>query len=354
MRTEALSLPARRTFRIALVAALSLAIAYALDVDLPFLAPVFALFLTAKPAPPMGARGLMGLLLVVAVTLGIGLVLSPVLRHYPATGVLLVATGLFASTFLGVGKGKGAIATLLSVGLTMIPAAALIEHALAQSIVEALLVGITIAIACQKIVYPFLPEDPAPARASPAATDADPREAAWIALRTVLIVLPPVLMAFTNPSAYMAIIMKAVLLGQQGSFVQARAAGRELLGSTFLAGVFAVALWVALQAWPSLWMFFLLMLLLGGFLGGKLYGAIPTRFPASYWLNVGVTMLILVGPAVTDSSGSGVRAAFVQRFLLFVAVTLYAWAAILILEHLRAASSARRAHDAPPLGHSPF
>lgn len=340
MRTDAMPLMARRTFRIAIVAALSLVVAYAWAIPFPFIAPIFALFLTATPAPPQGPKGLLKLLLVVGLTLGIGLVLSPILRHYPATGVLLVATGLFVSTFIGVGKGQGAVSTLLAVGLTMIPAAALIEYAVALTIVQALLVGIIVAIACQWIVYPFLPEDAGPPKKAPTQAMA-PAEAAWIALRTMLIVLPPVLMAFTNPSAYMAIIMKAVLLGQQGTMVQARAAGRELLGSTFLAGLVAIFLWGGLQPWPGLWMFFLLALLLGVGLGGKLYGAIPTRFPPSFWLNTGVTVLILVGPAVADSSGGGVRAAFVQRFLLFVAVTLYAWFAIVVLERLRAGWAAR-------------
>ena len=62
--------------------------------------------------------------------------------------------------------------------------------------------------------------------------------ARWIALRATLIVLPPVLMAFSNPSLYIQTIMKTVLLAQQGSVVSAQAAGRELLGSTFLAGWF--------------------------------------------------------------------------------------------------------------------
>jgi hypothetical protein len=334
-------LAARRTFRFAAVVALSLALAYGFAMPLPFLAPVFAILLTATPAPPMGPKRLSGLLVVVAITLGTGLVLTPVLRHYPWTGVMLVATGLFVSTYMGVGLGKGAVSTLLTMGLTMIPAAALVEHALARSVVQALLIGIAMAIASQWLVYPFFPEDKAAERPKkPSSIDAG--QAAWIALRTTIIVLPPVLLAFTNPSLYMAIIMKAVLLGQQGSAVDARAAGTELLGSTFLAGVFAIALWVALQAWPNLWMFFLWMLLLGLYLGAKVYGVAATRFPASFWVNVGVTMLILVGPAVEDSSGGGVRWAFAQRLSLFVAVTVYAWFAILVLERLRNRGSARR------------
>src|SRR5678815_1473711 len=174
-----------------------------------------------------------------------------------------------------------------------------------------------------RVVYAFVPEDKVVARPpKPPATDV--QQATWIALRTMLIVLPPVLLAFTNPSLYMAIIMKAVMLGQQGSAVSARAAGTELLGSTFLGGAFAILFWFALQPWPVLWMFSLWMLLFGVYLGAKLYRVLPTRFPPSFWLNVGVTMLILIGPAVEDSSGGDVRVAFVQRFSLFAAITVYA------------------------------
>jgi len=320
--------------------ALSLALAYGFAMPLPFLAPLFAIFLTSTPAPPMGPKSLLGLLLVMSITLGTGLVLTPILRNYPWTGVMIVATGVFVSTYLSVGLGQGLVSTLLTIGLTMIPAAGLIEHAVARSVVQALLIGISMAIACQWMVYAFVPED---AGAAPKKPKTQASQAAWLALRTMLIVLPPVLMAFTNPSLYMAIIMKAVMLGQQGSVVSARAAGKELLGSTFLAGVFAMAFWFALQACPSLWMFFLWMLLFGLYLGAKLYGVSATRFPPSFWVNVGATMLILIGPAVQDSTSGDVRSAFAQRFVLFVAVTVYAWFAILALERLRERRSARPA-----------
>jgi hypothetical protein len=56
-----------------------------------------------------------------------------------------------------------------------------------------------------------------------------------------------------------------------------------------------------------------------------------------------MTMLILLGPAVEDSdSGKDVYTAFLVRMGLFVAVTLYAWLAIYILEYLRE----RRTHRA--------
>jgi hypothetical protein len=78
------------------------------------------------------------------------------------------------------------------------------------------------------------------------------------------------------------------------------------------------------------------MLLFGIYFSGKLYGLIPTRFPASYWINAVITMLILLGPAVQDSAGGkDVYKAFAMRMSLFVAVTLYAWAAVRVLEYLR-------------------
>jgi hypothetical protein len=127
-----------------------------------------------------------------------------------------------------------------------------------------------------------------------------------------------------------------VLLSQQSSMVDARSAGRELLGSTFLAGLFAVLFWMLLGIWTNLWMFFLWMLLFSLYFASKIFGLIKSRFPASFWLNVAVTMLILLGPAVEDSAnGKDVYAAFFSRMMLFILVTFYAWAAVAFLEHLR-------------------
>ena len=83
-------------------------------------------------------------------------------------------------------------------------------------------------------------------------------------------------------------------------------------------------------------MFFWLMLLFGVHFSSKLYRLVPSRYPASFWLNVATTMLILLGPAVEDSAnGKDVYTAFAVRMGLFIAVTLYAWLAVYVLEYLR-------------------
>lgn len=326
---------ARRTFRLASVVALSLAIAYGIGMPLPFFAPLFGLLLTATPAPPLGLKGLVGLLLMVTITLGVGLVMTPLLRNYPFSAVLIIATGLYASTVMAVGLRKALVGTLLTVGFTLIPAAGLVEYAVAVTLIESMLLGIGIAIASQVIVYPFFPEDPGK-RIAPELPAADLSQTRRIALRSALIVLPPVLMALSNPSLYLPVIMKSVLLTQQASVVDTRTAGRQMLGATLLAGLFAALFWFALKTWPSLWMFFLLMLLFGLYCAAKLYGVIAGRYPASFWQDVVINLLILLGPAVEDSAnGKDPYHAFAVRFSLFIAVALYAWAAIAVLEWLR-------------------
>jgi len=341
-------LRARRVFRLSLTVALALAGAYALALPLPFLAPLFALLLTAAPAPPMGPKGLFGVILVVIITTGVGLLLIPLLINYPVSAVLLVAVGLYFSTYITVNMGKALLGTLLTVGFTLISVAGSIDFGLAVGVIQALVIGIALAIACQWIVYPWFPEDTDDAAAAKVKSEAGGAEQSnWIALRAALIVLPAYLLALTNPAMYMATIMKSVSLAQQGSMMDARHAGRELLGSTFLAGCFAILFWFGLKVCPSLWMFFLWMVLFGVYFAGKLYGVIPSRFPASFWQNTAVTMLILLGPTVQDSAnGKDVYAAFSVRMSLFVAVTLYAWLAIYALEHWR---TRRRRRVSPSL-----
>jgi hypothetical protein len=334
----------KRVFRLSLTVALSLASAYALQLPLPFLAPLFALLLTSAPAPPPGVKALFGLMLLVLVTLGMGLLLIPMLINYPVSAVLIVAVGLYFSASITVNLRKGLVGTFLTVGFTLISAAGTVDYGLAVTVIKALVIGIGLAVVCQWLVYPFFPEEAAPP-AKPASEGT--AQSNWIALRASLIVLPAYLLALIHPAMYLPVIMKSVSLGQQGSVTDARHAGRELLGSTFLGGCCAILFWIVLKIYPNLWMFFWWMLLFGVYCAAKLYRVIASRFPPSFWINVAVTMLILLGSAVQDSAnGKDVYQAFAVRMGLFVAVTLYAWLAVSMLEQLR---SRRRSRVSPSL-----
>ncbi len=324
---------ARRVFRLGLTVAITLAISYGLALDMPFIAPLFALLLTATPGPPMPARQLLVLVVLVAVILGIGMLLIRPLQYYPVPAVLIVTCGIFIASYLSVNLGKGAIATFLIVALTLISSIGTLSWEAAVLLIDSVALGLIIAITCQWVVYPLFPEAGPPAPAPPPQT-AD--QSAWTALRATAIIFPVFLLTLTNPTAYAPIVLKAVSLGQQASTVTARRAGAELLGSTFLGGCFAILIWFALGLTVNLWMFALWILLFVIYLGAKIYGISPSRYPASFWSNVGVTALILLGSAVQDTqTGKDVYTAFAVRLGLFVAVTCYAWIAIEFLEHFR-------------------
>ena len=66
--------------------------------------------------------------------------------------------------------------------------------------------------------------------------------------------MPVFVLALTNPSLYLAAIMKTVALGQQAGETNARSAGRELVGSTLMGALVGACVWLGLSLWPNLWM----------------------------------------------------------------------------------------------------
>jgi hypothetical protein len=264
----------------------------------------------------------------------------PILQNYPLSGLMIVALGLFFSNYVALNLGNGPIGTLMTIGFALISSAGLMSFQLALVLIQGLAVGIAVAVVCQWIVYPLFPENAAPPEPPPPT----PAQSSWLALRATLIVYPSFLLGLVNPAAYMPIVMKSVSLGRQDSVTDARHAGRELLGSTLTGGFMAILFWTLLSLWPSLWMFFLWMLLFALFIAAKLYGLFVTRYPPSFWMNVMVTLLILVGPAVADTAnGKDPLTAFAVRMSLFVAVTTYAGLAVELLEGWRERRLARRA-----------
>jgi hypothetical protein len=331
---------AKRVFRLSLTVALALAVAYGSAQPLPFIAPLFAFMLGAAPKPPMGPRGLVGLILVLCIMLGSGLLLIPLLLHYPMTGLMLALLGLFFANYVSLNLGKPPVGALLTVGIALISAVGLMGHGIAVMLIGALCINIGIAVVCQWLVYPLFPEESGP---PPEPPPPPPLQSSWLALRATLIVYPGYLLVLVNPTAYAAIIMKSVALGQQASETEVRLAGRELLGSTCLAAILAILMWFGLKLAPNLWMFFLWTLLFSLYCTAKFYGVLASRFTPTFWQNVFVTLFILVGPAVADTaSGKDPYKASAVRLGLFIGVTVYAWMMLVFLEWLRQRQENRR------------
>ncbi len=320
--------------RLATGTALCLAASFGLALPIPFLAPVLALLFLATLNQPLPFKAGIALALVAMLTTGIGLLLIPLLRYYPLSGLLLIGVGLFVVFRFGLRGGNTLIVTFLVIGLTMISAAGTASFELALMVIGALVKGLLLAVIVVTVSHGLFPE---PAFAPPAAAPTLPvEEVDRVALRATLIVLPAFLLALIDPASYLPIILKAVSLGQQSCATTARNAGRELLGSTLLGGVLAILFWCALSLFVHVWMFFLWMLLFGLVLARKLYALSPTRFSPGFWLNTLITLIILLGQSVQDSAaGKDVYTAFAVRMALFIGVTLYACLMVHLLEQRR-------------------
>jgi hypothetical protein len=322
----------RRALRLAFGVACGTALGFGLALPIPFLTPMLVLFLLVLRNQPLSLKAGVVLALVVALTTGSGLLLSPLLRYQPFAGILLVALGLFFCFRYSLRGGNGLLCNLLVVGLTMITAAGTAELALGQLVIEGLIKAVFITTLCVAISHWLFPEPAGLPPAKPAA--AQPLEQAnWVALRAMLVVLPAWLLAMINPASYMPLVMKSSSLGQQVCGVSARNAGRELLGSTLLGGALAIAFWGVLSICPQLWLFFLLMLLFVLLLARRLYQLVPNSLSPGFWLNTCATLIILLGQSVQDSAaGKDVYSAFAIRMGLFLLVTLYACAAVYLLD----------------------
>ncbi|MGD9297638.1 MAG: DUF2955 domain-containing protein, partial [Chromatiales bacterium] len=143
---------ARRVFRLALAPSLSLAVAYAMAIPLPFLAPLFAYMLVSMPGPPIGAKGLAGLVIMIAISLSLGLLLIPMLLHYQATAFLIVAFGVYLSSYVTINMGKMLFGTFMTIGFTLISAAGTVNFAIATTVIQALVIGISVAVICHWII----------------------------------------------------------------------------------------------------------------------------------------------------------------------------------------------------------
>lgn len=323
---------AQRALRLATGTAVCLAVSFGLALPIPFLAPVLCALVLASANRPLPLKAAVVLALAAMLTTGTGLLMIPLLRYYPNSGVLVIGLCLFVVFRFGLRGGSNLIVTFLVIGLTMISSAGVADFGLAVMVIKAMVAGLILAVVVGMFSHWLFPE-PANAPPPPAPPIFPASEVDRVALRATLIVIPAFLLALIDPTTYLPIVLKAVNLGQQSETTSARNAARELIGSTLLGGLLAFLFWNALSLFVHLWMFFLWMLLFALIVARKLYGLKPGRLSPGFWLNSLMTLIILLGQSVQDStSGKDVQTAFAVRMALFIGVTLYACLMVYLLE----------------------
>ncbi len=329
---RALPLATRRCFRLALAAGIATAFGFGLGLPLGYLLVVLTVALLAPAAPPPGPKAVAALVVILGLTSLYGLLLGPVLVYVPLAGVLMVLAAIALAALVGQRPGGAVIGTLMVLGCTIIAVIAVQSSAAAVTMLKIIMAEIVGAIAIGHVAHALFPEDGA-AAPPPAPAVADP---GWIALRSAIIMLPPLLAALIDPGAYIMLLIKGAALTQQADSGAARRMGREMVGSTAMGGAAALALWWLLSLWPSIELLVLGMMLMILLLARPLYGAVASRFPASWWTFAMINAVVLIGPAVGDSAnGTDIQRQLVIRWATFTALAVYAALAVHGLDRLR-------------------
>jgi hypothetical protein len=338
----------KANLRLAVGLGLAVLIAYGAGLPMPFAVCVMAAILLCKPGAPMPiSKGIVTALLLAALLTG-GVLMVPILENYAFAGIMLTAAVLYGIFLLGA-RGAGAITMLLALAFVLMPVAGVAEQALVGMLAVTLATGVVIGVVVGALSHAFFPDVPAAPRMQSPTPSSRNESAHWLALRATLIVMPVFILALTNPSLYVATIMKTVALSQQAEETRASDAGRELVGSTLMGALLAAVLWMGLSLLPNLWMLMLWMMLAALWTGARMFGVRRSSHPPSFWSNALITALILFGPAIEDSAtGKSVLQASLVRTALFVAVAIYAWGTIYALERWRNA----RLRDRAFLAHS--
>jgi hypothetical protein len=329
----------KAVLRLTLGVGLAVLIAYGLALPAPFVTCMMTVVFLAKPGPPIPPLKGVVLALIIWGVLSAGVLMVPLLEHYAASGVALTAVLLFAIYFMSA-RSANPLAIILVIAFAAIPVAGVADQGLALGLSGALALGLGIGIFVSAVSHAFFPDAPTaagPAAAAPVPVSAE--AARRTALQATLVVMPVFVLALTNPALYIAAVLKAGALGQQAGATNAGSAGRELVGSTLMAAAMALAVWLGLSLWPTLWMLILWVMAATLWCAARMFRVKASASPPSFWVNALMTMFILLGPAIEDGAvGKDVVAASLTRVCLFIAAALYAWATVWVLERWRTSS----------------
>lgn len=339
---QGLTLTHIRVLRLALGTGIAMWFSQVAMWPLSFIAPVFATVFLGLPAPALKLKPAITIIVVFFVTLTAGTWLLPELTYRPAVGLVLLILALYWSFYFTAKGGSPLVGTFATVGIALSAAVGSVSIDLALGIIGWLVFGAAMGIVFVWIGHALLPDSmagpvrEAPAKPKPAAKP-DLNLARWSAFRSLAIVFPVALWFLLSPSSasYLAVMIKVASMGQQATNEDTRKAGKSLLMSTFIGGIGAIIAWQMLSIAPTLSMYTIIVTLGGLVIGARVFQGQGLAPNGATWSYGYLTMLVILAPAVMDTSGADAGAKFNDRLIMFVLTTLYAVVAVNVVDAFR-------------------
>ncbi|WP_224784808.1 DUF2955 domain-containing protein [Marinihelvus fidelis] len=324
----------RRIYRLAAGSALSLVVSQVMGISLPFVAPVLTFLLLGLPVPAPGLKKGLGFVIALIVPMLGATFMLPFLEHARWAGIGLVTLALFYTFYFTARGGPAVLGTFMTIGITVVVTIGSVNTVILMNLIQAFAANALVGVGFVWVAHWLLPDLPGtPVLPKPPKAAPDYRKAGRSAIRSLLVVLPLVLLfLFSSASAaYTPVMIKVASMGQQATVESSRSIGLSLLESTWWGGVAAMLAWCLLTAWPSIIMFTLLTLLAGLVFGRFVFSGIAVNPDFSKWTYAFVTMLVLIGPAVTDSPLSD-GVSFGMRLWLFMVIAVYGTVAVRVFD----------------------
>ena len=333
-----------RILRLAVGTGSSMWFSQAVGWDMSFVAPVITMFILALPFPAPKLKS--GILFAAALTLSLyaGTLLLPSLIHYPLVGLLLLVLVLFWSFYFTAKGGSAVLGTFATVGIALSTAVGSVSIDATFALISGLSINTVIGVVFVWIAHALIPdslaktEDNQPAPKPPPKPEPDLGEARWSAFRSLVIVFPVALwfMLSSASTAYVPVMIKVASMGQQATNEGAKLAGRSLVMSTLIGGAGAIIGWNLLRIAPTLELYSLIIALGALIMGPRIFEGRAMHPQAGTWSYGYLTMIVILAPAVMDSTGgTSANVAFWNRLLMFLLATLYAVAAVYVVDAFR-------------------
>jgi hypothetical protein len=293
---------------------------------------MLALMLLAPGGRPPALKQVVALLVITGLSCLWGLLITPLLTYAAPAGMLVILIGIATSTYFASRYPALAMPLKLFImGTTLIPVIAFQSPAMAQSVAAQLLLDLSLAVGILWIVSILIPDRSNALEQTPLPVPPplNASVASWIAMRSALVMVLPVVLALNNPSLFMMTLINGAQLAQQPDSTEVKQNGLTIVTATAAGGAMALVFWAVLGWWPGL------TLLVGGlaiialFVGPYLHGPEASIHSRLWWPPALSATILVLGSTVADSaSGTDIWVLTLRR--IFVMLLLAAVAAAMV------------------------
>lgn len=314
---------ARQALRLALAMAIALTVAEARDLPFAFLTAMFTVQMLAKsPQPPTLKQGI-GFAVILALAAQVALTLCGLLLHRPVV-YLLVLGLIFIGCFYLQARGKGGpVPQLLLICNAMLPVLAVQSADLAVDFANVMIASALGAPLVAWLVHALLPSRTVAVEPDKPISAATPDALGHAIIAALVLMLPFAYFLLHAAEASIVMLVSVIGIMSQNAELRGRVIVGLLLGN-LIGGIAASLAFGIVTLLPILAMLFLVTLLAGLVLAGRLFGASPLAPVFGIALS---TFLILFGLGLAPI-GDGSAAAFVTRIVDVALASIYAIGAV--------------------------